>query len=86
MKTFKGNRSLKEVLTQCKAQGLTIEDRGFKKGADYIGIRGGGAFVLWNTFNGTFFGNTPDGVEFTSSSTKHESEPWFQGLLNFFYK
>lgn len=44
-----------------------------------------GAFVMFNTFNGTFFGTTDKGVEFDSSSTTHEAAPWFQALLSFFY-
>lgn len=44
-----------------------------------------GPFVLYNTFNGKFFGRTDKGVDFDSSSTVHEREPWFQQLLEFFY-
>jgi hypothetical protein len=44
-----------------------------------------GGFVMFNTFNGTFYGMTDKGVEFDSGSTKHEREPWFQALLSFFY-
>lgn len=46
---------------------------------------GGVGYVMYNTFNGTFFGRTPEGVRFSSSSTAHESEAWFQQLLSFFY-
>ena len=46
---------------------------------------GNRAYVMFSTFNGTFFGNTDKGVAFDSSSTKHEHEPWFQMLLSFFY-
>lgn len=56
-------------------------------------------WVMFNTFNGTFYGTTPRaknwqrvgeprvpaGVEFDSGSTTHEHEPWFQALLSFFY-
>lgn len=45
----------------------------------------GVGYVMYNTFNGTFFGRTPKGVRFSSSSTAHEREPWFQQLLSFFY-
>lgn len=44
-----------------------------------------GAYVMFNTFNGRFFGVTDKGVHFSSSSTEHEAEPWFQALLSFFY-
>lgn len=45
----------------------------------------GVGYVMYNTFNGTFFGRTPEGVRFSSSSTHFEAEPWFQALLSFFY-
>ena len=60
-----------------------------------------GGWVMFNTFNGTFYGETPKkrdwhhplvskfcpppGVEFNSRSTEFEAEPWFQALLSFFY-
>ena len=58
-----------------------------------------GGWVMFNTFNGTFYGETPKatnwqkvneprvppGVEFSSSGTEFEAEPWFQALLSFFY-
>lgn len=43
------------------------------------------ACVMFNTFNGTFFGETDKGVAFNSSSTKYEEKAWFQKLLTFFY-
>jgi hypothetical protein len=42
-------------------------------------------YVLFNTFNGRFFGKTDKGVPFSSDSAEHEAEPWFQALLSFFY-
>jgi hypothetical protein len=41
--------------------------------------------VFWCSFNGNFFGTTPDGVEFNNWATTHDDEPWFQQLLSFFY-
>lgn len=43
------------------------------------------AYVLYNVFNGRFQGRTHRGEHFSSGSTKHEKEPWFQALLSFFY-
>lgn len=42
-------------------------------------------YVMFNTVNGTFFGTTDKGVEFSSSETQYEKEQWFQALLSFFY-
>lgn len=42
-------------------------------------------WVMFNTFNGRFFGSTPEGVRFNSDLTLHDDEPWFQQLLSFFY-
>jgi hypothetical protein len=42
-------------------------------------------YVSFNTFNGVFWGRTPDGIEFHSSRTEHEKAEWFQALLSFFY-
>lgn len=85
-KKYKGTKPLQVILDQCKAAGVDINDSLFKKGeSDYIGLEGGGARLLFNTVNGTFFGATPDGVMFDSSSTQHEQCEWFQQLLAFFY-
>lgn len=44
------------------------------------------AWVLYNSFNGNFFGTTDRGIQFDSTSTEHKNEPWFQALLAFFYE
>jgi hypothetical protein len=43
--------------------------------------------VMFNTFNGRFFGTTDRGIEFSSDSDsdEHEGEPWMRALLAFFY-
>jgi hypothetical protein len=57
----------------------------------FIRRRGPGtpSTVAYNTFNGKFFGSINEGplagTEFSSGSTKHERQPWFQALLSFFY-
>jgi hypothetical protein len=90
MKKFAGNKPLAEILKQCKDQGVHVNDFMFKKhGWDTIvlgdpKIKSG--YVIYNTFNGTFWGKTDKGVEFdSSSSAKHDKEPWMQALLSFFY-
>lgn len=85
-KKFKGTKPLQVIRDQCKAALVDINDSLFKKGeSDYIVLEGGGARLLFNTVNGSFFGTTPDGVKFDSSSTQHEQCEWFQQLLSFFY-
>lgn len=91
MKTFSGNKPLAVVKAQCKAAGIDYNDREFRRvGSDFVCIttvkgQNHTGQVLYNTFNGRFFGTTPDGTEFSSDSTKFENEAWFQALLSFFY-
>lgn len=84
-KTFAGHKPLQVILDQCKAEGLIVNRAKFDEGGDHIGIIGGGCSLTYSTFNGRFWGTTPDGIEFSSDSTEHEHEPWFQALLAFFY-
>lgn len=86
MKQFAGFKTLDVIKVQCQAAGIRFDDSRYRQhGDDHVLIAGGGAHVLYNTFNGKFFGITPNGVEFDSSSTQHEHAPWFQALLSFFY-
>jgi hypothetical protein len=85
MQTFAGNKTLEQIKAQCKAQGLAFDDYLYRTaGHDHVRISGGGARVLFNTFNGRFIGITPDGVAF-SSDDKLDGTPWFDALLRFFY-
>lgn len=92
MRTFKGNKSLTHIESQCKQAGIHFNDYLLRTGtSDYVVITtikddNYSGQVLYNTFNGTFFGTTPDGTQFDSRSTEHEHEPWFQQLLEFFYE
>lgn len=85
MKKFAGNKTREQVKAQCDALGLEFDDAAYQRGSDITVIRGGGAHVLWISFNGRFFGTTDTGIEFSSDETTHEAEPWFQALLDFFY-
>lgn len=86
MKKFAGNKTRDQVKAQCEALGLEFDDTKYEQeGSDYTVIRGGGAEVLWSSWNGRFFGTTDTGVEFSSDNDTHEGEPWFQALLSFFY-
>ncbi len=89
MKKFAGMKPLHQILKQCKEQGVFVNDYMFKRhGWDTIvfGVqRPGFGYVIYNTFNGKFFGTTDRGVQFDSNSAKHDKEPWMQALLSFFY-
>jgi hypothetical protein len=86
MRKFKTAKTRKQVLAQCKAQGVEVDDRLYRQGSDLSTLRGGGATVIWRSFDGWFFGTTPDGTQFNSNSAEHEGAPWFQALLEFFYE
>lgn len=90
MKTFAGNKSFAQIERQCKDAGIQFDSTDYDKGGDYVVIRtrandDRSGHVLYNTTNGNFFGETPEGVKFNSKLTTHEDQPWFQQLLQFFY-
>lgn len=85
MKKFAGIKSRAQVKAQCKAAGVEFDDNAYKKGSDFTVLRGGGAKVIWSSWNGKFYGTTPDGVSFSSDSDRFDNEPWMQALLKFFY-
>lgn len=91
MKRFAATKSLNLIRQQCEEAGIYLDDHLYRRnGSDYVVIttvRGDNdsGQVLFNTFNGTFFGTTPDNIPFDSTTTEHENEPWFQALLSFFY-
>jgi hypothetical protein len=85
MRKFSKSKTREQVKAQCDALGLVFDDLAYERGSDFTAIRGGGAQVLWSSFNGRFFGTTDTGIEFSDDNTKHEAEPWFQALLEFFY-
>lgn len=90
MKTFAGNKSLDTIIGQALLQGVSIDARKYlNEGSDHIlfhsGPLGPSWHVLYNTFNGRFFGRAPNGELFTSDAVTHEGEPWFQALMSFFY-
>lgn len=84
MKKFAGNKTLAQIKAQCKAAGIEFDDSRYKKGDDHVAIRSPGVMVLFSSFNGRFFGNTPDGKKFSSDDAL-DGAPWFDQLLNFFY-
>lgn len=84
MKKFKDHKSIKTIRRQCKAQGLRLDMSDYDLGADFIFVEGGGCRVQYDVTTGCFFGRTPDGIRFNSSSTEHEKHWWFNALLSFF--
>ncbi len=91
MKKFTAYKDLDTIEAQCKAAGIQYDARMMDEhGSDYIVVRtladdSHSGEVLYNMFNGNFFGTTPDGIQFDSMNDMHEDEPWFQQLLSFFY-
>ena len=83
--THTGHKNYEQIKAQCKQLGITLNDKLYKEGnSDFVFLEGGGARVYYSSFNGRFFGTTDLGVEFSSDSTEHDHEPWFQTLLDFF--
>ncbi len=87
-KKFMCTKTVDEIRQQCDAAGIQFDTKLYDKGADHIAIR---AFpdkrewiVLFNAFNGRFFGTAPGEIEF-SSDDKLDGTPWFDALLQFFY-
>ena len=85
MKKFAGNKTRDQVKAQCKAAGVKFDESRYRQGSDWTLLSGGGAQVLWSSWNGKFWGMTDTGVEFSSDSDEHDNEPWMQALLRFFY-
>ena len=90
MKKFKRHRTFEEVRDLCKKQGVPFSDHRHRiHGDDSVVVgkiaAGHHGYAIFNTFNGRFFGLTPDGEHFSSYSGRHDKQPWFQALLNFFY-
>lgn len=77
-------KTLEEVLTLCKEQGLDVDLSSMVAGG-YVTIRGGGAFAHYNPVTGNFIGTTPDGVHFHENNGKHAKKDWFIALLDFFH-
>jgi hypothetical protein len=84
MRTFVRHKSVEEIAEQCEAAGVQLDRSSFERGGDYIYLTSPGVTVGFNTFNGRFFGKTPEGVQF-SSDDRRDGIKWFDALLDFFY-
>lgn len=85
MKVFARHLSYEELKKQCKKLKVPMDDTLYREqGWDtvVVGTVGSG-HVIYNTFNGKYFGSTPSGHSFTSSDPARA--PWARDLLNFFY-
>lgn len=82
--THTGHKSYDEIKAQCEQLGLTLLDKNYNDGSDFIIVEGGGGRAYYNTVTGYFFGTTDTGVDFSSEQKRHDHEPWFQQLLDFF--
>ena len=92
---FAGVRPRDEVLRMLrKMPGVKVDQAKYKAGSDFTTIYGGGAVVIWRSFDGWFLGHY-DHVDpvtgkkaarlhFDSFKTEHEGRPWFQQLLRIF--
>lgn len=86
MPTFNRHKPMDQIRAQCLAEGVELKEERHKAGdSDFVRLAGGGCWVMFNTVNGRFWGETPDGTKFTSEGKNHEGKPWFQALLAFFY-
>lgn len=90
MKKFSHHKTLDEIRAQCAAQGIPLNTHMYDRhGWDTVSVgeqRPCRGYAIYNVVNGRFYGVTPGGVSFSSSSIQHEHRRWFQQLLNFFYE
>lgn len=87
MKQFARHRTHDEIVALCKKHKVPLDDSLYlQRGWDTIlvGTKDLG-YVIYNTWNGKFFGTTDKGTPFDSCSTRHDRTEWMQKLLHFFY-
>ena len=87
MKTFAGTKTLDLIRSQCASGGHKFDDLLYRtKGDDHVKVvMQDGTDVLFNSFNGRFFGTRANGLSFNSDTSKHDKTKWFSDLLGFFY-
>lgn len=89
MKTFERSRTTNEIVLACRDKGYRVSTERYDQGSDYINFDfpyGGDIFrVVFNGFNGRFFGTSARGVKFNSDTDEHGKKPWFNALLSFIY-
>lgn len=86
------HRTVDEVVALATAQGIAVDTRKHDDtGHDYITVHMPGPTgevvpVLYNTVNGRFFHASADVVHsFTSDTTDHDGQPWFDAMRALFY-
>lgn len=89
MKTFSGVKSVEQIKAQCAEHDLSIDTSKFDAGNDYVKFdfihADTSMEVMFNGFNGRFFGTTDGGQKFTSNDANLDGTPWFDALLDFVY-
>lgn len=90
MKVFKRVRSPDQIQQTCVERGWKWDSRKHdEEGFDHIRIdfalEAVSGHLLFNAFNGRFFGELKTGVRFDSNVATHEACDWFQELLKVFY-
>jgi hypothetical protein len=87
--TFGRIKTVTEIVSQCRAQGVPVETAKHLRGqSDFIMVgrpESDFGHALYNSFNGKFFGVTDLGQRFSSEDRALDAQPWFQALLAFFY-
>lgn len=90
MKTFDKHRSLDELRIETDKRGWKLNDTWYKEsGHDHVSfifsINDINGYVLYNTFNGRFFGSTENGIDFDSDDDQFDNDNWFNELLTVCY-
>lgn len=89
MRKFARHRRLNELKQLCAERGFMLDTTKHDRDhSDFVTLGGviGNRHVmfLYSVFNGTFFGETADGVRFSETSPL-DGEPWFDALLDLLY-
>jgi hypothetical protein len=86
MKTFTKLNTLTEIKEIIlNREGWEINTKRYDAGFDHVLIKFPEGHCLFNTFNGHFFGLNKN-ERFTHADTHLDDQPWFNELLETFYK
>ncbi|KAA0678103.1 hypothetical protein [Roseomonas genomospecies 6] len=89
MKTFARHRTLAELKPLCAQRNIAVDTtRHDVIASDFITLSGKfgivDLMVIYSVFNGTFYGETSDGLAFNERSP-FDDTPWFAALLELLY-
>jgi hypothetical protein len=90
VKTFERHKNVAELRAECHHRAWLLDSRRYDKhGDDHVRImfiaHGVVGTMLFNTFNGKFFGETEEGQSFDSSDASLDGQAWFAELLSATY-